>query len=255
MADTGILTEWPLPPNRGPWQLKWDAARNLVWFAEGNHADPGLDQVAALDPATNVLREWGVVNAGDYVHGTTLDRSGNLWYTGAVLPHIGRLQPDTNTLTEWQLDPAVTGVHGIAVDDIISTSVTVWFTERAQDTIGSLNPATGEYRRHLHPIAGAHPHSIVVAPDHSVWFVDSCTNDVGQLIPGNPDVWNLWPAPTAPSTCQPPFGVGLLFGLFVGPDFWYTEPVNGNVVRFQPATNTFNVYHVPNSNGAVPHPA
>src|SRR5437764_14760873 len=22
--DTGVLTRWPLPPNRGPWQLKWD---------------------------------------------------------------------------------------------------------------------------------------------------------------------------------------------------------------------------------------
>jgi virginiamycin B lyase len=220
VADTGILTEWPLPPNRGPWQIKWDTARNLAWFAEGNHANPGLDQVASLDPAGNVLREWSTLTPGGYVHGTTLDRSGNLWFTEAFLPRIGRLQPDTNTVTEWQLDPAVTGVHGIAVDDIISTSVTIWFTERAQNTIGSLNPATGEYRRHAHPIAGSLPHSVIVAPDHSVWFVDTCGNRVGQLIPGSPDVWNLWQAPTSLAFCGPPDGVGPLFGLFVGTDFW-----------------------------------
>jgi streptogramin lyase len=251
LADTGILTEWPLPPNRGPWQIKWDPARNLAWFAEGNHANPGLDQVASLDPATNVLREWGVINSGDYVHGTTLDRSGNLWFTAAFLPHIGRLQPDTNTLTEWQLDPAVAGVHGIAVDDIISTSVTVWFTERDQNTIGSLNPATGEYRRHEHPIAFSKPHSVMVAPDHSVWFVDTCGNRVGQLIPGDPDVWNLWQAPTSLAFCGPPDGVGPLFGLFVGTDFWYSEPKNGNLVRLNPATGVFSVFHVPNGTNTL----
>src|SRR5205085_7381513 len=60
VSDSGVLTTWNLPPNRGPWQMKWDASRNMMWFAEGNHSDPPLDQIGALNPDTNVLKEWGV---------------------------------------------------------------------------------------------------------------------------------------------------------------------------------------------------
>src|SRR5690349_19617644 len=81
LSDMGILTEWPLPLNSGPWQLKWDESRNLIWFAEGTHSDPPLDQIGALDPETSVLREWGIPTAGGYVHGTAIVRSFNLWFT------------------------------------------------------------------------------------------------------------------------------------------------------------------------------
>src|SRR5437667_266808 len=78
IADSGILTSWPLPPDRGPWQIKWDAIRSRIWFAEGNHSF-GLDAVASIDPATNILREWSIPTSGGYVHGLYVDNSGNIW--------------------------------------------------------------------------------------------------------------------------------------------------------------------------------
>ena len=245
LSDTGILTEWPLPPNSGPWQLKWDDSRNLIWFAEGTHSDPPLDQIGALDPETSVLREWGIPTAGGYVHGTALDRSFNLWFTEVRLNRIGRLQPDTNTITEWTLDPAGFP-HGIAVDDIISDSVRVWFSERDTSKISSLDLATGVYIRHTHPLGAAWPHSVIVAPDHSVWFVETCGNRVGQLISnGGTDTWKFWQPPTQGGLCSPPNKIGPLFGNFVNGDFWYSEPYNGRIIRLRPSENSFSIWDVP----------
>ena len=241
----GHPDRWPLPPNRGPWQLKWDDSRNLIWFAEGTHSDPPLDQIGALDPETSVLREWGIPTAGGYVHGTAIDRSFNIWFTEVRLNRIGRLQPDSNTITEWTLDP--TGFpHGIAVDDIISDSVRVWFSERDTSKISSLDLATGIYIRHTHPLGSAWPHSVIVAPDHSVWFVETCGNRVGQLVSsGGTDTWKFWQPPTQGGICSPPNGIGPLFGNFVNGEFWYSEPFNGRVIRLRPAENSFSIWNVP----------
>ncbi|HKP52923.1 MAG TPA: S-layer homology domain-containing protein [Chloroflexia bacterium] len=251
LSDTGILTEWPLPPNRGPWQLKWDASRNLIWFAEGTHSNPPLDQIGALDPSTSVLREWGIPTAGGYVHGTAIDHSFNVWFTEVRQNKIGRLQPDSNTITEWALDP--TGFpHGIAVDDIITSSVRVWFSERDSDNISSLDLATGVYLRHAHPFSGSWPHSVVVASDHSLWFVETCGNRVGQLVSsGGTDTWKFWQPPTAGGLCSPPNNVGPLFGNFVNGDFWYSEPYNGRVIRLQPSENKFTMWSVPGASGGA----
>ena len=225
--DVGVLTEWPLPPNRGPWQLKWDDMRNRIWFGEGNHSDPILDQIGSIDPATGILREWAIPTQGGYVHGTGLDRNHDFWFTEVRINKVGRLQPETNTITEWSIDQSATP-HGIIVDDIISNSVTVWITEREQNVISSLNPATGEYRRHVHPFAAddPRPHGMVLAPDHSIWFVESCGARVGHLIPGPTDVWEFWlpPTPLLPY-CGAPNLIGPLFGtLQWQPDSPATRP-------------------------------
>ncbi|HMA36042.1 MAG TPA: S-layer homology domain-containing protein [Chloroflexia bacterium] len=247
VADTGVLTRWALPPDRGPWQLKWDALRNQIWFAEGEHASVSLDQLGSLDPATNILREWGVTTNSGLVHGTAIDRAGNLWFTEAFSNTIGRLQPDANAVTLWTL-AAGTAAHGIAVDDVVTPNVTIWFTERDQNIVSSLDPATGRYVRYVDPLLDAEPHGITVAADGgSVWFVETCGNRVGQLVTGPlTDTWTFWQPPTTPATCHggPPVGVGPLFGIFDGADFWYSEGYNDNLIRLHPATNTFTIWHV-----------
>ncbi len=249
LSDAGILTEWSLPPNRGPWQLKWDSLRNLIWFAEGTHSDPPLDQIGSLDPETGLLHEWGIPTAGGYVHGTAIDHSFNIWFTEVRLNRIGRLQPDSNTITEWTLDP--TGFpHGIAVDDIITDSVRVWFSERDTDNISSLDLSTGIYMRHPHPFAGSWPHSLIIAPDHSVWFVETCGNRVGQLVSADgTDTWTLWQPPGQSGLCSPPNRIGPLFGNFVNGDFWYSEPYNGRIIRLHPQDNSFSIWNVPGGSG------
>ena len=98
----------------------------------------------------------------------------------------------------------------------------------------------------------AWPHSVILAPDHSVWFVETCGNRVGQLISGpTEDTWRFWQPPTPPSSCAPPNGIGLLFGNFVNGDFWYSEAYNGNIIRLQPDSGTFTIWRVPGGgNGA-----
>lgn len=243
--DTGVMTLYPLPPNRGPWQLKWDDTRNTIWFAEGNHSDPPLDQVAALDVTNGSLREWGIPTTGGYAHGTALDRNHDFWFTEVRINKIGRLQPESNTITEWTIDQSATP-HSLTVDDITPGDVTVWISERIQNVISSLNPATNEYRRHVDPLDNAQPHSVVVAPDHSVWFVETCGNRVGQLVSSDAgDTWRFWQPPTSPASCGPPLGIGPLFGNFVGSDFWYSEPYNGNLIRLRTADNTMEIYRLP----------
>ena len=249
LSDTGILTEWALPPDRGPWQLKWDSLRSLIWFAEGTHSNPPLDQLGSIDPATGVLREWGIPTSGGYVHGTALDRDYNVWFTEVRQNRIGRLEPDTNTITEWPLDPAGFP-HGIAVDDAITDSVKVWFSERDADKISSIDLATGVYQRHANPFPGSWPHSVVIGPDRGVWFVETCGNRVGRLTTsGGVDEWKFWQPPTAGGLCSPPNNIGPLFGNFVNGDFWYSEPYNGRIIRLQPSENKFTMWSVPGAGG------
>ncbi|HUS14158.1 MAG TPA: S-layer homology domain-containing protein [Chloroflexia bacterium] len=244
LSDTAVLTKWTLPLSRGPWQMKWDDSRGRIWFSEGNHISPPLDRIASFDPATNLLREWNVITPSSLVHGNALDRTANVWFTEVAAHRVGRLEPETNTLTEWTLHPDA-DPHGITVDDILSTTVTVWISERGTSILSSLNPATGEYRRHEHPFSSLipQPHGVTVAPDHSIWFVETCGNRVGRLEPGTADVWTFWEPPTQVQCGNP--NIGPLFGQFIAGDYWYSEPTNGNVIRLQPASNTFTIWPVP----------
>jgi len=246
VADNGVLTEWTLPDDGSwPFETKWDDFRSVLWFSEGNPANTTIDRIGQLDPAAGLLREWADPSTGGYVHGLTLDRSHNFWFTEVEIGKIGMLQPGTNSFTEWSLDPSGEP-HGILVDDVISGSVTIWLGERTGNAISSLEPATGRYVRHFDPLALAQPHGVVLAPDHSIWFVETCGNRVGQLVPGTTDTWRFWQPPTGPFQCSPPNHIGPLFGTFVGNDFWYSEPYNGNLIRLNPSTNTFSIWPAPN---------
>ncbi len=246
VADNGVLSEWPLPsPASWPFEMKWDNFRNVLWFSEGNPGSTTIDRIGQIDPSSGLLREWGDPTTGGYVHGLALDRSHNFWFTEVELGKIGRLQPATNSITEWSLDSS-SQPHGIVVDDVISNSVTIWIGERIGNAISSLDPATGRYIRHVDPLAFAEPHDVVVAPDHSVWFVETCGSRVGQLVPGTTDTWRFWQPPTAPFQCGPPNHIGPLFGVFVGGDFWYSEPYNNNIIRLRPSDNSFAIWPAPN---------
>jgi streptogramin lyase len=240
VADIGILTDYPLPADRGPWELQWDAARNSIWFAEGQHTSQTLDRVASIDVGTNILREWSVITSAGQVHGTVLDSNGDLWFTEHSGQRVGRLHPATNTITEWSL-PTVNFPHAIAVDDIDPNNVLIWFSEREVDRVTSFNPVTGEYRRHTVPFSGAWPHGISVAPDHSLWVVDTCDYRVGHFVPGVDDAWTLWQSPTN-GQCGPPH-IGPLFGVLSGGNLWYSEPDNANLVRLDPAADSFSIWH------------
>ena len=129
-------------------------------------------------------------------------------------------------------------MHGIAVDDSTPSAPIVWFTERSQNTIGSLDVATGIYKRYIHPFQAntPWPHSVTVSSDHSVWFVDTCARDVGQLIPST-GVWNFWRYPTnVTRSCTQGSNqrIGPLFGLFSGTDFWVSDTTSDFIWRRSP---------------------
>ncbi len=245
VADTAVLTTYNVGANHGPWELTWDAARGRIWFLEGNHVQAPLARVASIDPATSQMLEWSVPTSDGYLHGVSMDQSGNIWFSEVYGNKIGRLEPDSNTITEWTL-PSVLDPHAVAVDDGNPADPVVWFSERDEGVVTEFHPVAGTYRRHHDPFGGAGPHGVIPAGDGSLWVVDTCDHGVGHLVPGTADQWSLWQPPTASGCSEGP-----LFGVLSAGRLWYTEQSQAHLLRLDPAANSFAVWNVP----AQPHPA
>ena len=236
--NSGQVREYPLPGRHGPHGLVADRDGN-IWYT-GNAA--GL--IGRLDPKSGQVTEYKMPDAAARdPHTPIFDRNGTLWFTVQIGNFVGRLDPKTGAVTLKQPAAPRSAPYGIK---ILSNGTPV-FDLFGRNAIGTIDPKTMEITEYALP-EGARPRRIAVDANDIVWYTDYSRGFLGRLDLKTKQVQEF-PSP-AGARSQP-------YGISVTPDgaVWYSEsgPEPNTLVRFDPATKTFQKWNIPNGGGVVRH--
>src|SRR5262249_57521688 len=92
---------------------------------------------------TGQMKEFPTYTAASGPHGLTVDKSGNIWFTGNFKGYVGKLDPKSGEVTEYKMpDPAARDPHAPVFDQ----SGILWFTLHSSNMLGRLDPKTGEIK-------------------------------------------------------------------------------------------------------------
>ena len=242
-----------------------------------------------IDPATGEMKEY-VLPDNAKPHSVTMDDAGNAWYTGNKNATIGKLDPTSGEITEYKMpDPAAKDPHTAVFDE----QGILWFTLQQSNMIGRLDPETGDIKLVTAPTPRSRPYGIKVdadgalwvacngsnclikvdpqtmaltenklpipettvrrldiASDGMIWYVNSSQGRLGRFDPNTGEATE-WPSPSGPKSH--PYGLAIIDDIV-----WYNESgVRPDpLVRFDPATQTFQSWAIPTGNifaGIVRH--
>ena len=278
------FTEWQVPTLGQRSRDPVEAPDGAIWWVGqwGN-------LMGRLDPATGEMTEYPLPENA-MPHSVTLDEAGNAWYTGNRNGSIGKLDPETGDITVYPMpDPAARDPHTAVFDQ----EGILWFTLQRSNMIGRLDPATGDVRLVTAPTEGSRPYGIKVGPEGSlwvacngsncllkvnpetmalkeyklpiaettvrrldiasdgmIWYVNSSQGRLGRLDPETGKATE-WPSPSGPKSH--PYALAVIDDIV-----WYNESgVRPDpLVRFDPATETFQSWPIPTGNiyaGIVRH--
>jgi len=205
---------------------------------------PDMAAVITVKPRTTQILEVPLLGAGRVPGVLAIDAEDNIWFTqggggfsrlGSVPLNnkIGRLSPD-GKVTEYEtptMESGPTSIH-------IGLQGHVWFTERAGNHIGELDPKSGRIREY--PIPTPMSGATGIAVDHvtgKVWFAEKLSSKVGALDPETEQIIE-YETPTAksqPSTIMVD-DIGTV---------WFDERANDKIVSLNPQTGQMKEYAVP----------
>ena len=278
------FTEWKVPTLGQRARDPVEAPDGTIWWAGqwGN-------LIGRIDPTTGKMKEYSLP-ADAMPHSVTIDDAGMVWYTGNQNGSVGKFDPTTEEITVYPMpDPAARDPHTAVFD----ADGILWFTLQRSNMVGRLDPATGEVRLVTAPTERARPYGIKIdadgvpwvacngsncllkvdpatmeltevklpipqttvrrldiADDGMIWYVNSSQGRLGRYNPQTGEIAE-WPSPSGPDSH--PYGLACAGGAI-----WYNESGMrpDALVRFDPATETFQSWAIPSGNvhgGIVRH--
>jgi virginiamycin B lyase len=211
---TGKVTEFKTPSGGGgPHTLVITDDGVAIWFTMQSG-----DKVGRLDTKTGTIKEY-VSSGGPY--GIALDRQGNVWFCRMGDDRLGRIDGQTGAVTEvavptgsrprrmatapdgsiWityygtnkvvQLDPATgrivneyplpAGSRGGAYAVTVDGAGLVWVNEISTDTVGRLDPKSGELKVVKLPSKNVGIRKMVVDASGRLWYMGSHNGRLGVV--------------------------------------------------------------------------
>lgn len=228
--DTGVLEEYKLPPSSRPHTVVPDTLGN-IWYTGNSNATVGK-----LNPATGEVTEYKT-EARD-PHSAVFHPNGNLYFTAQGAAMLGRLNPDTGDLTEIPVEPRP---YGIKVD----SQGMVWVAFNGTNKIGALDPDSMAIRYYEVPDERTRIRRLDLDSQDTVWFVNSTLGKIGKLDPETGQI-TQWDSPSGPRSH--PYSMAVIDDVI-----WYNESGMrpDALVRFNPATETFQSWAVPSGVGII----
>jgi virginiamycin B lyase len=270
------LKEWVMPQlgqrSRDPVQ----AEDGLIWYA-GQFGN----LMGNIDPATGAIKEYELP-ANSKPHTVEIDAKGNIWYTGNANGTLGYLDPKTGKIAVFKMpDPKAKDPHTLVFDK----NGIGWFTLQNSNMVGRIDPATGDIKLVTLKTPNAKPYGIKIdadgnpwfscncwpclykidpatmaltevklplegttvrrldiAPDGIIWYVNSGLGRLGRYDPKTGEI-KEWPSPSGPKSH--PYAIAVVDGIV-----WYNESGMrpDPLVRFDPATETFQSWAIPSGN-------
>lgn len=228
--STGEMKEYPLPPSARPHSIVPDE-EGMIWYT-GN----GNGTIGRVDPATGEITEYET-EAGD-PHTAVFHPNGNLYFTAQRAGMLGRLDPETGELTEIETEARPYGIQ-------VAEDGTVWVAYNGTNKIGALDPQSMEVRYYTLPDPDSRVRRLGLDSEGTVWFVNSTMGRIGRLDPASGDV-REWDSPSGSGSH--PYALAV-----IDDKIWYNESAMrpDALVRFDPATETFQSWAIPSGVGII----
>lgn len=228
--ESGLMEEYKLPPAARPHSIIPDAEGN-IWYTGNSNSSIGK-----LDPNTGEVIEFKT-QAGD-PHTATFHPNGNLYFTAQRAGMLGRLDPKTGAVDEIDTEPRPYGIQ-VAPDE------TVWVAFNGTNKIGAMDPDSMAVRYYEVPDEKTRIRRLGIDSKGIVWFVNSSLGKIGRLDPVTGNI-KQWDSPSGPSSH--PYALAVIDDVV-----WYNESGMrpDALVRFNPATESFQSWAIPSGVGIV----
>ena len=171
----GVVTETPIPTAAAtPIGIAAGPDSNM-WFAENNG-----NKIAKIVPATMAITEFTVPTLGSQPRDVTRGPNGNpnVWFDEFAGNKIAWIDPGTGFISEVGIPTSGAGPIGLTADP----TGNLWFGEINVAKIASIT--TGGFITEYPITYGGNqpaPVAVVIAPDHTVWFVDINNNAIVHM--------------------------------------------------------------------------
>ncbi len=226
---TGQAKEYPLPPNAMPHTVELDA-QGRPWYSGNKNGTIGW-----IDPASGKATVYKMPDPKSDPHTLAFDKNGIVWFTFQASNLIGRLDPATGDLKVVPVAAQRSQPYDIKID----AEGTPWASCNARPCLLKVNPTTMEVTEVPLPLPGTTVRRFAIAPDGMIWFVNSGRGQLGRLNPKTGEI-KEWASPSG--SRSHPYGIVFLDGAV-----WYNESAMrpDALVRFDPATETFQSWPIP----------
>jgi virginiamycin B lyase len=237
---TGEMKEYPIPINGGPHGLINDKDGN-IWYA-GNWGG----HIGELNVKTGEYKFFPMPDpkARD-PHTPLFDKDGILWFSVQNGGFMGRLDPKTGDIKLFTPN-GPSGQQPYALR-FLSDGRQPWFSYWGSNKIATIDPDKLELKEYILPDPRTRIRRMGVTSDDMIWYGNWATGKLGRLDPKTGAVTE-WDGPSGPQS-QP-------YGMTVIDDkIWYVESNTrpNNLVRFDPKTERFQTWPIPNGGGIVRH--
>lgn len=228
--ESGLMEEYKLPPAARPHSIIPDTEGN-IWYTGNSNSSIGK-----LDPNTGEVTEFKT-QAGD-PHSATFHPNGNLYFTAQRAGMLGRLDPKTGEVDEIETEPRPYGIQ-------VAPDGTVWVAFNGTNKIGAMNPESMAVRYYEVPDEKTRIRRLGIDSKGIVWFVNSSLGKIGRLDPITEEI-KQWDSPSGPSSH--PYALAVIDDVV-----WYNESGMrpDALVRFNPATESFQSWAIPSGVGIV----
>jgi virginiamycin B lyase len=162
---------------------------------------------------------------------------------GAVLAAtlLMAAKPANVSIQEWEVPTPNSRPH----DPALAPDGSLWYTGQMSNTLGRLDPKTGQFKEFPLKTAGSGPHGLVADKDGNIWFTAISKGYVGKLDPKTGEIAEYHM--TDPRVRDPHTPA-----LDPAGNVWFTTEQSNFVGRLDPKTGEIKVQEVPTAH-AVPY--
>ncbi|MCH2169460.1 carboxypeptidase regulatory-like domain-containing protein [Myxococcota bacterium] len=235
------LERWHWPVPRGAHSIERDPSGDM-WITV-----TGTDLLTKLDVESGETINYEHPKIGDdkgvYPHTLRFDEHGRIWYTLTVSNHVAVFDPKNESFTYYDLPGAMSWTGPVPIPIAygldIAPNQTVWWSQLLADTIGVLDPESGEVRSWPTPFHS--PRRLRVGPDNVVWVPGYGSSVLGRFDPVT-ETWKVYDLPTKPKGSELPYALAVNHQTG---DVWVAGSNSDTLIRFDPDTEKFTSYPLP----------
>lgn len=179
----GEFKRYEIEEGTNPHNLVVDK-QGTVWFTGNRNG-----RIVKMDPVTGKLTNFMMPDSTVRdPHTMIFDSKGDAWFTAQSAGVVGRLTQADGKIRLWKMENR-SRPYGIWMD----SKDRPWFDLFGTNKIGTVDPASGEFKEYALPSPQSRPRRIAITPDDAVWYGDYPRGFLGRLDPktGATEEWAL----------------------------------------------------------------